>query len=454
MLITLLGYTFGYCQIFPKVITTSPNNCGETSLVVFLNFKWIIKMAVSINITKRNRKRKLSSGEVVIQPRFVLNWRDPHTDSREQRFFERLKDAQEKRAELMAAYDRNNYSATRPNLTVADAVKAWLDTKKGTIRENTFRNYEYQALYVIGPLPTKDARRTNMYSGTGKKPNANTFELLGHIKAQVLTTRDIRTWHKLISEEVSVYTANKAMMILKAALALAAEDHEFRPPAMPTGLQRRRDKERKKVLSPDQISLVLAAAKNDLEKGIYFAAPFLMGTRPSEQLGLLWDEVDFDANVIRISRIQMMDGSLAEVTKTNAGRREIPMSSQLREMLLGWRLRCPRNNGKLERVFPALGHIQKWPLPRRGGGGPLIINNFRTRFWAPALKALGLPAVSPHSARHSFISTLQAQGVEVGLVAKIVGHKNAVVTLSHYTHAMRGGNEAIQLLDRAFSYNA
>ena len=27
---------------------------------------------------------------------------------------------------------------------------------------------------------------------------------------------------------------------------------------------------------------------------------------------------------------------------------------------------------------------------------------------------LGLPAVTPHSARHSFISVLQAQGVEVG----------------------------------------
>jgi hypothetical protein len=37
---------------------------------------------------------------------------------------------------------------------------------------------------------------------------------------------------------------------------------------------------------------------------------------------------------------------------------------------------------------------------------------------------------------------LQAQGIEVGLVAKLAGHKNAVVTLSHYTHAMRGGEES------------
>jgi hypothetical protein len=49
-----------------------------------------------------------------------------------------------------------------------------------------------------------------------------------------------------------------------------------------------------------------------------------------------------------------------------------------------------------------------------------------------------------------FISTLQAQGVEVGLVAKLAGHKSAMVTLSHYTHAMRGGEDAVQALDRAY----
>ena len=67
------------------------------------------------------------------------------------------------------------------------------------------------------------------------------------------------------------------------------------------------------------------------------------------------------------------------------------------------------------------------------------------------LKKIGLPAVTPHSARHSFISTLQAQGVEVGLVAKLAGHKNAVVTLSHYTHAMRGGEDAVRMLDNAYA---
>ena len=241
---------------------------------------------------------------------------------------------------------------------------------------------------------------------------------------------------------------------MKAALALSAEDHEFRPPAMPTGLQRQRDKARKAVLTPDEVALVIASARGDLEHGVYYAAPFLMGTRPSEQLGLMWDDVDFEANVIRIRRIQLRYGSLSEFTKTEAGRRDIPMSPLLREMLLAWRVRCPRKDGELRRVFPAPGAPRAWPLPREGGGGPLVYGNFRKRYWAPMLKRLGLPAVTPHSARHSFISTLQAQGVEVGLVAKLAGHKSAVVTLSHYTHAMRGGEDAVKALDRAYAGSA
>ena len=64
---------------------------------------------------------------------------------------------------------------------------------------------------------------------------------------------------------------------------------------------------------------------------------------------------------------------------------------------------------------------------------------------------MGLRYVSHHSARHSFVSTLQAQGIEVGLVAKLAGHANPAVTLSHYTQAVRGGTEALAVLDAAYS---
>ena len=170
-------------------------------------------------------------------------------------------------------------------VTVADAVTAWLETKRGTVRPITFATYAFQSRYVVGPLPTGEARRAIIHSGKGAKPKDRPIELLGREKVQELTTRRIRAWHKLLSDEVSIYCANKAMQLLKAALALAAEDHEFRPPAMPTGLQRQRDKARKAVLTPDEVAKLLAAARDDVVNGVYVAFPFLAGTRPSEQLG-------------------------------------------------------------------------------------------------------------------------------------------------------------------------
>jgi integrase len=411
-------------------------------------------MSFNINLTRRVRRRKLKDGSTVEQTRYVLNWRDPRTGERRQGFFERQREAQERRTDLLAALDRGVYGSQTKTVAVETAVAAWLETKRGVVRPITFATYAFQSRYVAGPLPPGDVRRATIRSGVGARGKARAIELLGGVKVQELTTRQIRAWHKTISEEVSVYSANKALMILKAMLALAAEDHEFRPPAMPTGLQRRPERARMAVLSPDEVARLIDAARCDLDKGVYVAFPFLAGTRPSEQLGLQWDDVDFEANVIHIRRIQLRDGSLSEFTKTAAGVRSIPMSPLLREMLLAWRVRCPRRDGALERVFPAPGVARAWPLPRQGGGGPLIYGNFRKRYWVPTLKRLGLPAVTPHSARHSFISVLQAQGVEVGLVAKLAGHKNAVVTLSHYTHAMRGGEDAVKALDRAYAGSA
>lgn len=58
------------------------------------------------------------------------------------------------------------------------------------------------------------------------------------------------------------------------------------------------------------------------------------------------------------------------------------------------------------RLAGSSGRVVAWPSnPRRGGGGPLLNQNLRRRFWAPVLKYIGLACVTPHSARHSFLST-------------------------------------------------
>src|SRR5277367_2021049 len=166
-------------------------------------------MTLNINLTRRVRRRELKDGSVVEQARYVLNWRDPRTGEREQRFFERQREAQERRSEFLAAYERGVYSSQTKTITVAAAVAAWLETKRGVVRPITFATYQFQSGYVVGPLPSAEARRAIITSGKGAGPKAKPIELLGREKVQELTTRRIRAWHKLLSDEVSIYCANK-----------------------------------------------------------------------------------------------------------------------------------------------------------------------------------------------------------------------------------------------------
>ncbi len=408
-------------------------------------------MTFHAQITKRVRQRKQRSGETIQQTRYVLNYRNPKTGARHQLFFERQKDAQAKLTEVAAAVEMNTLAPNAKTITIGQVIAAWLATREGVIKPVTLRAYQQTSKLIVGPLLAGGGDVRQRHAWLGEKPDGAKFlPMLGKMKLTDITTATIRAWHKQVVDEAGAYSANRALMFLKAALAFAEEDYGVRAVSMPR-IGRNRTKVKKVIFQPEQVAQLVAAAQSDPERGVYYAFPFLAGTRPSEQLALHWEDVDFERNVILIRKMQERHGAITNVTKTDAGMRDVPMSPTLRRMLLDWRVRCPRLNGQLARVFPAPGVIRAWPLPREGGGGPLIYNNFRARFWAPALKRIGLPYVTPHSARHSFISALQAQGVEVGLVAKLAGHKNAVVTLSHYTQAMRGGEAAVEALERAFA---
>jgi len=405
-----------------------------------------------ITITKRERRRQTTDGRRVIHTRYFLNYRDPKTGRRLQPSFDRRADAEAARNEIVAAVERGGYSDPRAAPTVRQAAEHWLGSREGQVKASTMLGYRIVADVITGPLLSGTPQERARFTRTGDKPkNAALLPLLGDVRATDLTTAMIRQWHAVLREQVGHYTSNRAKSLLKGVLALAEEDFGVRAPSMPTNLGRRSSRPKKAILAPEQIARMLTAARADKERGVYYAFPFLTGTRASEQLGLLWEDVDFDEGVIRIRRIQERDGSLCETTKTDAGRRDIPMMPMLREMLLEWRVACPRMRGRLHRVFPAPGRPQAWPRPRIVGGGPLLYQNFRRRFWEPVFARMGLPYVTLHSARHSFISTMQAQGIEVGLVAKLAGHSNATVTLGHYTQAVRGGDAAVAALQRAYS---
>lgn len=407
---------------------------------------------LTVNLGTWIRKRSNAAGKQINQKRHTVNYRCPDTGAKRRLSFPTKLEAEEYRDALLQQYNGGRYFNPNTNPTVLEVAQHWLDTKQGNIKQQTVEGYRPLLKIITGPLLQGTPKERAHFAITGEKPSRNTpvLQMLGAFKVSELQTALLRRWHNQVREEVGADSANRCMTMLKSILSLAEEDFGVRVCSIPTNLARRKSKPRKEILTPEEVTDLLEYAKDDPERGIYYAFPFYTGVRISEQLGLLWEDIDFDKNIIHIRRIQERDGSTTDTTKTDAGVREIPISESLRKMLVEWRLRCPRLDGELYRVFPGLGARQQWPLPRKGGGGPLRYDNYLKRFWKPALKKSGVRYVTHHSARHSFVSTLQAQGVEVGLVAKLAGHANPAVTLGHYTQAIRGGEAAVARLDELY----
>ena len=399
-----------------------------------------------------NRPAKLANGKSGKVKLHTVNFRCPETGKKRRLSFKTKAQAEAHREVLRAEFAGENYFNPNSNPTVREVAAHWLEAKRGTIKPQTVKSYKCHLVPIVGPLLQGSAQERGLHAVTDDKPNrdAKLLLMLGDYKVSELTTAQFRRCHGVVREECGAFTANRCMSFLKSILALAEEDFGAKSCAIPSNLPRRKHKPKKEILSPEEVAKLIAYAQTDKAKGIYYAFPFLTGVRVSEQLALRWGDICFETNVIQIKRVQERDGSTTDTTKTESGTREVPISATLRAMLLEWRLRCPRLDGELYRVFPSLGAPQQWPLPRIGGGGPLLYGNYRKRYWAPCLKAAGVKHVGHHSARHSFVSTLQAQGVEVGLVAKLAGHANPAVTLGHYTQAVRGGAEAVAMLDKAY----
>jgi hypothetical protein len=156
-------------------------------------------MTPRINIAKRIRKRRRADGSVAVQVRYVVDFRDPATGKRCQFFFERRKDAEAKRAELVTEMATGLYSSPT-SATVEIAMQNWLSDREPKVKRVTFVTYERAARYVCGPV---------LVESVVAHPG------LGKIRLTNLQTAEIRRWINALRGPVGHYSANRAMAMLK-----------------------------------------------------------------------------------------------------------------------------------------------------------------------------------------------------------------------------------------------
>jgi integrase len=179
----------------------------------------------------------------------------------------------------------------------------------------------------------------------------------------------------------------------------------------------------------DEAKLFLAVAR---DHPLYpaFVLMLLYGLRRGEVLGLSWDEVDLETDVLSIQRqVQRVEGALALVdVKTRAGRRSLPLLPWARDALIE---QAAWQSGKKRR---AKGEWTETGLVFTTRTGKAIQPRSLSRSFERLVQASGLRPIRLHDLRHSVASLLKRVGVSPRDAMEILGHSRISVTMEIYTH--------------------
>ncbi len=153
----------------------------------------------------------------------------------------------------------------------------------------------------------------------------------------------------------------------------------------------------------------------------------LTGLRRGELFALRWRDLDEESRLLTV-REAVYDG-VFDTPKTEASRRQIPLSDAACVLVARWRARTTRIDPEAL-VFSAR------------AGKPVTPNNVLRRHLYPACTALGLPRATWLTFRRTYSSWSHDKGVPAKVVAQLMGHANIDTTLNVYTQVLEGSLRA------------
>ncbi|MDF2632758.1 MAG: hypothetical protein K0Q85_1354 [Caproiciproducens sp.] len=163
------------------------------------------------------------------------------------------------------------------------------------------------------------------------------------------------------------------------------------------------------------------------------------GLRRSELLGLRWQDIDFENNLIHISQaVTETNGILlCGKTKSEHSVRTLPMDGELKETLESIPREVTRYKGKGEsRVSVTV--INEYVISDYNGKA-MRPSNWERRLYYKFMKEFkaehpDIPILRPHGLRHTYGSRLynNGHGVDIYTIQKLMGHSSIEVTTKIY----------------------
>lgn len=322
-------------------------------------------------------------------------------------------EAQTKLHEVLLSIDRDEYIEPS-QITVQEWLYTWLRIYCLNLKKNsTCTGYEDEIKLHLTPY-------------------------LGHLKLQELKPLDVQlAINKLIHQGKAPTTVRKAHAILRAALRQAEINQMIRHnPCEYTVLPKLERGEIRYLSQNEQRRFIDNLPDNATGRALYF----ILGTgiRASELAGLRWSDVQDDRFTIRQTVRRNRDFSEDAKTrtrleystpKTRAGRRTIPLTIKMQELL--------REHRRMQ-TATCLAKGKEWNDNNlvfcTEIGTPYEVRNLN-RFLHRTLENAELDVMGVHSLRHTFATRAVESGMDMRMLSEILGHAQVALTLQLYAHS-------------------
>ena len=236
-----------------------------------------------------------------------------------------------------------------------------------------------------------------------------------------------RTKHKTDpSKQLSARSVNYARMLVIAALEQACKDGLIiRNPAKNTKPVPKDRRKFQALTRDDQAKFVTSLKESESDYAPMFLFALMTGLRPTEIVGIKWENIDFTGGLIAVTESAMSrDGTTyVSPTKTHAGQRSIPMTTELQKLLKSQGEYCsglPQNPNNL--VFPSC-------------MGTYINKNNIHRALKSEFQKASVPYTSLRGLRHTFGTRAAEAGINPAITQQLMGHSSSQTTFDYYTEA-------------------
>lgn len=191
---------------------------------------------------------------------------------------------------------------------------------------------------------------------------------------------------------------------------------------------------KKKAAYYDDVEVATMLSAIDTEPLKYKAMVYLTidtGVRTGELTGLVWSDIDFDANTVTINKQRQYVsgyGTIEKDPKTDSGNRVVTLSGTVAGLLRQY---------KKQQLEDRLSMGSAW----QGGenvflhedGAPLHPHR-PYKWFTEFLVRHNLPKITYHQLRHTNASLLISAGVDVVTLSGRLGHADKNITLNTYSH--------------------